>query len=236
MESWLSFFELKCSLLLFILLHYSHSGYSMFFISLSLWQTVIILVCLFVCFEYIFTFWLPGLPWWLRGKASTCNTGDQRLIPGSGRSPGEGNSNPLQYSCLKNPMDGGAWEATVHRVAKSRTWLSDFTVTFWQCNVSCSCCIFPVPVLEPVISLGNLCFFYWSIVFETKIWTLRVFFSSRPSQWIELGSTWMYQFSSVAQSCPTLCEPMNRSTPGLPVHHKLPESTQTHVHRVGDAI
>ena len=44
------------------------------------------------------------------------------------------------------------------------------------------------------------------------------------------------QFSSVAQSCPTLCDPMNRSTPGLPVHHQLPESTQTHVHWVGDAI
>ena len=45
-----------------------------------------------------------------------------------------------------------------------------------------------------------------------------------------------YQFSSVAQSCPTLCDPMNRSTPGLLVHHQLPEFTQTHVHRVSDAI
>ena len=44
------------------------------------------------------------------------------------------------------------------------------------------------------------------------------------------------QFSSVAQSCPTLCDPMNRSTPGLPVHHQLPDFTQTHAHRVGDAI
>ena len=44
------------------------------------------------------------------------------------------------------------------------------------------------------------------------------------------------QFSSVAQSCPTLCDPMNHSTPGLPVHHHLPEFTQTHIHRVGDAI
>ena len=44
------------------------------------------------------------------------------------------------------------------------------------------------------------------------------------------------QFSSVAQSCPTLCDPMNRSTPGLPVHHQLPEFTQTHFHRVSDAI
>ena len=46
----------------------------------------------------------------------------------------------------------------------------------------------------------------------------------------------LVQFSSVTQSCPTLCDPMNRSTPGLPVHHQLPEFTQTHVHRVGDAI
>ena len=46
----------------------------------------------------------------------------------------------------------------------------------------------------------------------------------------------LFQFSSVAQSCPTLCDPMNRRTPGLPVHHQLPEFTQTHVHRVSDAI
>ena len=46
----------------------------------------------------------------------------------------------------------------------------------------------------------------------------------------------MCMFNSVAQSCPTLCDPTNHSTPGLPVHHKLPEYTQTHVHRVGDAI
>ena len=46
----------------------------------------------------------------------------------------------------------------------------------------------------------------------------------------------MVQFSSVAQSCQTLCDPMNPSTPGLPVHHKLPEFAQTHAHRVGDAI
>ena len=60
-------------------------------------------------------------------KASACNVGDLGSIPGSGRFPGEGNGNPLQYSCLENPMDGGAWWATVHGVAKSRTRLSDFT-------------------------------------------------------------------------------------------------------------
>ena len=48
--------------------------------------------------------------------------------------------------------------------------------------------------------------------------------------------TYSVQFSSVAQSCPTLCDPMNRSTPGLPVHHQLLEFTQTHIHRVSDAI
>ena len=48
-------------------------------------------------------------------------------VPGSARSPGEGNGNPLQYSCLENPMDGGAWQATVHEVTKSQTQLSNFT-------------------------------------------------------------------------------------------------------------
>ena len=53
---------------------------------------------------------------------------------------------------------------------------------------------------------------------------------------ITLNAFSSVQFSSVAQSCLTLCNPMNSSTPGLPVHHQLPESTQTHMHRVGDAI
>ena len=55
------------------------------------------------------------------------NAGDPDSIPGSGSSPGEGNGNPLQYSCLENPMDGGAWWATVHGVAKSRTRLRELT-------------------------------------------------------------------------------------------------------------
>ena len=100
------------------------------------------------------------------------NVGDLGSIPGLGRSPGERNGYPLQYSCLENSTD-----CIIHRVTKSETWLTDFH------------------------------------------------FHSQS-----------VQFSSVAQSCPTLCNPMNRSTPGLPVHHQLPESTQTHVHRVSDAI
>ena len=62
-----------------------------------------------------------GFPGGSDGKESACNVGDQSSIPGSGRSPGEGNGNPLQYSCLENPMDGGAWWATVLGVTKSRT-------------------------------------------------------------------------------------------------------------------
>ena len=54
-------------------------------------------------------------------KESVCNAGDLGLIPGSGRSPGEGNGNPLQYSCLENPMDRGAWQATVYGVTRVDT-------------------------------------------------------------------------------------------------------------------
>ena len=63
-------------------------------------------------------------------KASACNVGDLGSIPGSGRSPGEGNGNSLQYSFLENPTDRGAWWATVHGVTKSRTRLSDLTINF----------------------------------------------------------------------------------------------------------
>ena len=64
-----------------------------------------------------------GPPWWFNCKESACSTGDVSLIPGLGRFPGEGNGNPLQYSCLENPRDGGAWWAAVYGVAQSRTRL-----------------------------------------------------------------------------------------------------------------
>ena len=74
----------------------------------------------------------------MSNKESACNsgdTGDTSLIPGSGRSPGEGNGNPLQYSCLEKSMDRGAWWATVHEVAKSWT-VSYFCILFFikQCQ------------------------------------------------------------------------------------------------------
>ena len=76
-----------------------------------------ILTSIFTCMD------LPGGS---DGKESVCSAGDQGSIPESGRSPGERNTKPLQYSCLENSMDGGAWWATVHGLAKSQTRLSDF--------------------------------------------------------------------------------------------------------------
>ena len=115
-------------------------------------------------------------------KNPPANAGDAGSVPDPGRSPGEGISNPLQYSCLGNPLDRRAWQAIQSMEwQKSRTQLSDQTTT-------------------------------------------------NPCTYMKC------QFSSVDQSCPTLCDPMNRSMPGLPVHHQLPEFTQTHIHRVSDAI
>ena len=66
-----------------------------------------------------------GFPGCSDGKESACNAGDPGSIPRSGLSPGGGSGNPPQYSCLENPMDGGAWWATVHGVAKSQTRLTN---------------------------------------------------------------------------------------------------------------
>ena len=128
---------------------------------------------------------------------------------------GEGNGNPLQYSCLENPRDGGAWLASINGIAQSWTRLK-------QLSSSSSSNIFPINfknfILLQLVSIQCLFVTCKSIVTNTG---MRVQFS---------------QFSSVAQSCPTLCDPMNRNTPGLPVHPQLPESTQSHIHRVGDAL
>ena len=71
-----------------------------------------------------------GFPGGSDGKESACSAGDPSSIPGLGRSPGEGKGNPLQYFRPENPMEGGAWQTTVHGVAKSQTRLSDLTFTF----------------------------------------------------------------------------------------------------------
>ena len=78
---------------------------------------------------------IPGLPCGSAGKESAFNAGDMGSIPGLGKSPGGGHGNPLQYSCLENPMDRGACWATDHRVTKSLTRLSDFTIGFPDSSV-----------------------------------------------------------------------------------------------------
>ena len=76
---------------------------------------------------------LKGFPSGSDGKASACNAGDLGLTPVSERSPGGGNGNPLQYSCLENPIDREAWCAAVHGVVKSWTPLSNFTLSILHC-------------------------------------------------------------------------------------------------------
>ena len=99
-----------------------------------------------LCYMYFTT----GFPSGSDSEESACRAGDMGSIPGLGRSPGEGNGIPLQYSCLGNPMDRGAWWAAVHGVTNSQTWLSNFTFTFlhwrrkWQ----------PTPVFLPWDSQG----------------------------------------------------------------------------------
>jgi len=90
--------------------------------------------------QFSFSPWLyfsdesTGLPWWLGSKELTFNAGNMSLVPGSGREerndiflPGGGKCNPLQYSCLGNPMGRGTWRTTVHGVAKSQRWPSSNT-------------------------------------------------------------------------------------------------------------
>ena len=77
-----------------------------------------------------------GFPGGSEDKASACNAGDSGSMPGLGRSPGEGNGNPLQYSCLENPMDREAWRAIVHGATKSWIRLSDFTSFHFHVSIS----------------------------------------------------------------------------------------------------
>ena len=79
--------------------------------------------CVFLNYDFLRVY---GLSQWLSSKESACNAGakgDLGQIPGAERSPGGGHGNPLQYSCLENPMDRGGWQATVHRVTKCQTRL-----------------------------------------------------------------------------------------------------------------
>ena len=127
----------------------------------------------------------------------------------------EGNGTPLQYSCLENPMDGGAWWAAVHGVARSRTWLSDFPFNFH------------FHALEKEMA-AHSSILAWRIPGLGEPGGLPSMRSHRVGHdWSNLATAatqfWhLIQFSSITQSCPTLCDPMGHSMPSLPVHHQFP--------------
>ena len=84
--------------------------------------------------EFRYSSAYPGFPGSSAGKESACNEGDLGSIPGSGRSPGEGNGNPFQYSCLENPMDRRPWWVTVHGVVESDTFTINVLTGDWEDN------------------------------------------------------------------------------------------------------
>ena len=97
-----------------------------------------------------------GLLWWLSGKDSAWNAGAPSLIPGLGRSPGEGNGNPLQDYCLGSPMDRGAWESIVHGITKSQTQLSNWAAAAAKSLQSCLTLCDPIDGLLPGSSVPGI--------------------------------------------------------------------------------
>ena len=173
-----------------------------------------------------------GLSQWLNCKESACDSGATCWIPGSGRCPGGGHGNPLQYSCLENPMDTLAWQAMVHRVAKSWTQLKLCTVWWPALREGQEWLSYLTGKLHDtqdrvLMSPGP------STKFSKKDSKVSSF-SIQTNLIIEQTSSRLQfspvQFSSVIQSCPTLCDPVDCSTPGFPVHHQLWKLTQTHIH------
>ena len=116
-------------------------------------------------------------------KVFACNAGDLSLIPGWGRSPGEGNGDPLQYSCLENPMDGGAWWATVHGVAKSRTRLTTSLSLSCLCTLSHS--VVPNSATPWTCTLNLLCMFFdlHQYMQQNLLLGKRLFLSERSNKY-----------------------------------------------------
>ena len=235
-----------------------------------------------------------GFPGGSSGKESACISRlvikDEGLIPGLGRCPAGGHGNPLQCSCLENPMDRGDCQAAVYGAAQSQTWLKWLSMHSWTQLCRCH------------QSYGrkvrrNQRASWWRWKRRVKSWLktqhseTKIVASSPITSWQIDGETmetvigflfmdskitadsaysheikrhlflrrkamtnldcikrqryyfadedpcnWCNQFSSVTQSCLTICNPMNCSTPGLPVHHQLTEFTQTHVFWIHGAI
>ena len=104
-----------------------------FFTTSATWEAVMYDICTYIPHMYLHVFiYTYGSPGGSVVKNLPANAGDTGSIPRSGKIPREVNSNPLQYPCLGNSMDRGAWRATVHGVTKSQTWFSDYTTTATQ--------------------------------------------------------------------------------------------------------
>ena len=195
------------------------------------------------------------LPWWLTQKESADSAGHQDSIPGWGRSPAEGNACPLQYSCLENSMNSGTWLARVHGVPKSQTQLSDFrflsSAIYPFISLLCLTLCDPLdcgPAGSTVLGILQArimdCVVISSSRGSSRPGDTKPMFHMSPAlagRFFTNSTTWEALFydgccCSVAQLCLTVCNPMDCSLPGFPVHHQLPELAQTHIHRVSDAI
>ena len=169
---------------------------------------------------------------------------------------GEGNDKPLQYSCLENPMNSmkRQKDMTLKDEFLSLVGAQYATGEEWRNSSRKNEEMEPKLKQHPVVDVtGNgskvqfckeqYCIGTWNVrsMNQGKLEVVKEEMARMNTNIlgnIELQRTGIssVQFSSVAQSCPILCDPMNCSMPGLPVHHQLPEFTQTHVHRVSDAI
>ena len=165
-------------------------------------------------YTYSFSLWARGGS---AGRESACNARNVDFSPSLGRSPGEGNSYPLQCSCLENSMDRGAWQTTVHGVAKSWTQVNDQHFHFhilgpWETVDS----VFEMMVISDGLSLQR--FGAWREFlardgFVPRVWLL--------SLWVMCDSLWPHGLHSM---------------PGSPVLNYLPEFAQIHGNWVGDAF
>ena len=143
------------------------------------------------------------------GGISHCRlVGDLGSIPGLGRSPGEGNGNPLQYSCLENPMDRGGWRGTVHGVAKSQTQLSRHACTLCGSTVNNNT-LHSLPSLACVV-FSTALKAIWSNIFNKSINHMQTLQDTLYSLWVVGGL--------VTKSYRTLCHPMDCSRPASSVH------------------
>ena len=147
-----------------------------------------------------------GFPGGSDGKESACSVGDPGSIPGSGRYPGEGNGNPLQYSCLENPMIRGAWQATIHGVVKRWSLLSDFS--FFLPSFLPLFLPFPLSLFlsHPSLATG-----------KTIALTRLTFVDKVMSPLFNMLSAAAAAAAKSLQSCPSLCDAIDGSSPGSPV-------------------